>query len=1700
MRNKTMRRGLAWILSAATIMTSVPVSAEEIVLDTNVVSEDEAAAEEQNVDADLEEEVVEDDEDIESQAADDEEEAVVIDGTDGDTESSPQETEDGQAPAVADMEDPYSYVYTGQEITPVLAEGETVVDGTASAVNVGEYTVELTDAEGVTREQVWNITPAELTATCYYAEVKSDVEENTDAETESSEENANIEVAVEVTGFVEGEDETTVAGYVAPQYTQPATLEDAAIMKAFGGEADNYTFVYANSVNVGEAAVEQIATLSDDDIWKSYMWSSKAGMPIVMLEVASFNEEIAAKLTDDCTLAVEEITEGDSYDRVKALLNAEHDNSVEKFGYIKLTLKDKDGNVIDLEDGDTILKVTYIGGMEGVSNVPTYVYGVNSTGLMPGAFTEDGEPTYGEGMMSFISMMTGTNEVAVVAADDLTKPCPLNPGTYTITANLTVLGADNDVLEGMQVFLGNPNFPPLTPLSYNAKLVVDENKKMTLTLENFSEIFQIVSMEDGTDVHIKERYYTKSETDSAKKLVSTINGGVITPKFRHDDRINGLVLTLDNANGLYEFGNCAQCPIILDEDHYMKMHLQVNFDEYEIGYDDTKGDTAEKTFTDDATGVTVAVRTTEQEYADRLEGAALKVKENKSGNYCQMIQDLYYDGTVQKKIYDISLKDKDGKEIDLSNTDNTETKLTIKTDYEENRLWKIDGLETKKLRATSEKNLVTYTNLKTGLGTFAVVDNTSATQYANARTKSGNAVGIYFKRQLTSGFGNITEDTNLENGFGKVQISEKEISTDTAYQVAVVDPSTGEKVDSIGGGETKLGLYVPYSSAKEYYLVYTNGDEQTVQKLDASNHNDEYVLLTVMPETSASNANIINTGLYNAVTGNTSSWQCYVLATDRKLASTPSTVKEWSGKKKELIYSGKAQNCFTDGEHYQLISGNFENTNAGIYSITVVPEDGYLWADGTNSAKTISAEIQKHNLAVRYKSEVVLVNGTPKYEIEYGYTTSDITFTGAADTFVEGETPDNISGYVAPTVTAHATDVAGDYVLTPTGGESDNYKFQMVSGTLHVVDSQEKIVTVPKMYEDTTYPCIKTQVYALGGSKTYIVPKYAKDIAEVIAFETPEEDAKYTLTGALSSNKLGTNSVQVKLKDGYVWEDGTTRTKTYSYMIYQVIDKPVGKEKVEYNGKEQYLFDDDVIEAIESKSGRYSITTYLGGTVKNDQYKATEVGEYKFLISPGNAYCWDETGDKSQLTYNWSIVAKEDGREVASTEVITANLGLKGSDAFAAGLTILQTLVGADGSAYLTNPNAPTADSNEDNDPNWVQTPPTASVSDNATLITYTDGTMALKVPVKNAVFTLQKLGTSDQVAADDVILTTRNGKYGANTSRIDSITIPVTAKTGSVTFKDSEVYPTLLMTGYTVPLTLTWGTKVAQEKTSISNATVTGIADATYTGKAITQPNLKVTLGGGLVTLTEGADYTVTYANNVNAGTATITITGIGNYKDSITRTFTIKAAQNNNGSQNNGSQNNGTPQKGSQTINVKVGSKTYKYKNIQKKAANFTIGASAAGTVSYKVTATPKKGSKYISVNSKGKVTLKKKAPAGTYQITVFATATADKNAASRIVTVNVSKEKQKLTAKVSRKTVKAKALKKKAVKITVKAKAKGKLTYKVTAAPAGADKYISVTKKGKVTLKKGAQKGTYKIQVTAGETSRYAKAVKTVSIKVK
>ena len=72
----------------------------------------------------------------------------------------------------------------------------------------------------------------------------------------------------------------------------------------------------------------------------------------------------------------------------------------------------------------------------------------------------------------------------------------------------------------------------------------------------------------------------------------------------------------------------------------------------------------------------------------------------------------------------------------------------------------------------------------------------------------------------------------------------------------------------------------------------------------------------------------------------------------------------------------------------------------------------------------------------------------------------------------------------------------------------------------------------------------------------------------------------------------------------------------------------------------------------------------------------------------------------------------------------------------------------------------------------------------------------------------------------------------------------------------------------------------------TLDEGAVADIADRTYTGSAIT-PTL--TVKDGEKPLTAGTDYTVTYANNVKTGTATVTVTFQGNYEGTVVKTFNI-------------------------------------------------------------------------------------------------------------------------------------------------------------------------------------------------------------------
>ena len=152
-----------------------------------------------------------------------------------------------------------------------------------------------------------------------------------------------------------------------------------------------------------------------------------------------------------------------------------------------------------------------------------------------------------------------------------------------------------------------------------------------------------------------------------------------------------------------------------------------------------------------------------------------------------------------------------------------------------------------------------------------------------------------------------------------------------------------------------------------------------------------------------------------------------------------------------------------------------------------------------------------------------------------------------------------------------------------------------------------------------------------------------------------------------------------------------------------------------------------------------------------------------------------------------------------------------------------------------------------------------------------------------------------------------------------------------------------------------------------ISNAVVTLEKDSyTYDGKAKT-PAVTVKLNGK--TLILNTDYTVSYSNNTKAGTAKVTVTGKGNYKGSVTKTFTItnNSPGNNGNSDDNGSSDgNGSTGTGNSKQPITCKKKTY---NVAYGTKPFKLNVTSNGSLAYQSS-----NSKIASVGrTNGKVTIK-------------------------------------------------------------------------------------------------------------------------------
>ena len=228
------------------------------------------------------------------------------------------------------------------------------------------------------------------------------------------------------------------------------------------------------------------------------------------------------------------------------------------------------------------------------------------------------------------------------------------------------------------------------------------------------------------------------------------------------------------------------------------------------------------------------------------------------------------------------------------------------------------------------------------------------------------------------------------------------------------------------------------------------------------------------------------------------------------------------------------------------------------------------------------------------------------------------------------------------------------------------------------------------------------------------------------------------------------------------------------------------------------------------------------------------------------------------------------------------------------------------------------------------------------------------------------------------------------------------------------------------------------------------------YDGKEKTPT---ITVRDGSETLTEGVDYTVTYLNNMQAGTtAAVRLSGTGDYISNKDVYFTIGKAE--------------------QAISVN--------KNITKKTTDkkFKLGAQVTtgdGALSY-----ASDNTSVAKVDKYGNVTI---CGGGVANITVTASETNNYKAATAVTTLTVTKIITSLSVKTTKIT---KTYGDKAFRIETEAPDDAEITY------TSSDKSVAtVNSSGKVTIK-GC--GTANIVVKMEADEQYESAKKTVKLTVK
>lgn len=177
-----------------------------------------------------------------------------------------------------------------------------------------------------------------------------------------------------------------------------------------------------------------------------------------------------------------------------------------------------------------------------------------------------------------------------------------------------------------------------------------------------------------------------------------------------------------------------------------------------------------------------------------------------------------------------------------------------------------------------------------------------------------------------------------------------------------------------------------------------NADSKADEALDAANTAAGAATAAASAASAAEeSANSANTAANEAKTAASNAQKAAndALKAVTKLTSVINSVPTQAG---ILTYTGAAQSPSWNGYDTEklTIGGTTSGTNAGNYAATFTPKEGYEWADGTKTAKSVTWTISKASLSVPAQSGTLTYTGSAQSPQWSNYDSNKLTIGGTS--------------------------------------------------------------------------------------------------------------------------------------------------------------------------------------------------------------------------------------------------------------------------------------------------------------------------------------------------------------------------------------------------------------------------------------------------------------------------------------------------------------------------------------------------------------------------------------------------------------------------------------------------------------------------------------------------------------------------------